>query len=203
MTSHDGTGLSVNWDDFWGEDRGFVYAYLKDSMTKSITKFLKKIYPDGFFLEVGCGEGHMLGDLDDQFSAYGIDFSNVACLKTRKIIDRVVRADLYNLPFKDAFFEVVFSQGVMQTLLEPKKALNESFRVVKRGGFLAFTVPRKFGIFHVMDKIHNIIIREWPEEQLYWNKKELEELVKGISKNFEVQTIWFGQLYIVVMKKGN
>jgi ubiquinone/menaquinone biosynthesis C-methylase UbiE len=47
--------------------------------------------------------------------------------------------DMQNLPFEDEIFDVVISDQVIEHLENPQKAVDESFRVLKKGGIAIHT----------------------------------------------------------------
>ena len=53
-----------------------------------------------------------------------------------------VKADICNLPFKDNSFDVVFCNHVLEHITDDTKAMQELFRVMKKGGFGIFQIPQ-------------------------------------------------------------
>ena len=53
-----------------------------------------------------------------------------------------VKADICNLPFEDNSFDVIFCNHVLEHIPDDKKAMQELFRVLKKGGFGIFQVPQ-------------------------------------------------------------
>ena len=53
-----------------------------------------------------------------------------------------VKADICDLPFKDNSFDVVFCNHVLEHIADDKKAMQELFRVMKKGGFGIFQIPQ-------------------------------------------------------------
>tara|TARA_B100000768_G_C11223815_1_gene351818 strand:+ start:374 stop:1147 length:774 start_codon:yes stop_codon:yes gene_type:complete len=53
-----------------------------------------------------------------------------------------VKADICNLPFEDDSFDVVFCNHVLEHIPDDKKAMQELFRVLKKGGFGVFQIPQ-------------------------------------------------------------
>mgnify|MGYP001596516366 FL=1 len=53
-----------------------------------------------------------------------------------------VKADICNLPFKDDSFDIVFCNHVLEHIPDDKKAMQELFRVLKKGGFGVFQIPQ-------------------------------------------------------------
>ena len=57
-----------------------------------------------------------------------------------------VKADICNLPFEDNSFDVIFCNHVLEHIPDDKKAMQELFRVLKKGGFGIFQVPQDLNI---------------------------------------------------------
>ena len=53
-----------------------------------------------------------------------------------------VKADICNLPFDDNSFDVVFCNHVLEHITNDTKAMQELFRVLKKGGFGIFQIPQ-------------------------------------------------------------
>lgn len=53
-----------------------------------------------------------------------------------------VKADICDLPFQDNEFDVVFCNHVLEHIPDDKKAMQELFRVLKKGGFGIFQIPQ-------------------------------------------------------------
>ncbi|MFV0248809.1 MAG: class I SAM-dependent methyltransferase [Tenacibaculum sp.] len=53
-----------------------------------------------------------------------------------------VKADICNLPFADSSFDVIFCNHVLEHIPNDTKAMQELFRVLKKGGFGIFQIPQ-------------------------------------------------------------
>jgi SAM-dependent methyltransferase len=53
-----------------------------------------------------------------------------------------VKADICNLPFDDNSFDVIFCNHVLEHISDDTKAMQELFRVLKKGGFGIFQIPQ-------------------------------------------------------------
>ena len=53
-----------------------------------------------------------------------------------------VKADICNLPFDDNSFDVVFCNHVLEHIIDDTKAMQELYRVLKKGGFGIFQIPQ-------------------------------------------------------------
>ena len=54
-----------------------------------------------------------------------------------------VKADICNLPFKEAEFDVVLCNHVLEHITNDTKAMQELYRVLKPGGFGIFQIPQE------------------------------------------------------------
>ncbi len=92
-------------------------------------------------LDVGCGTGNFSIKLAELgCSVTGIDISEEMIDKAvRKTSERQLditykKMDIYNLQFPDGEFDAVFSMAAFEFIHEPLKALDEMFRVTRKGG---------------------------------------------------------------------
>jgi len=95
-------------------------------------------YFRGRLLDVGCGtkaKELLVGDLVDEY--VGLDheqtphgLSNVDLIGTA-----------YEIPEPDAAFDCILCTAVLEHLEEPQRALHESYRVLKPGGYALYTIP--------------------------------------------------------------
>ena len=53
-----------------------------------------------------------------------------------------VKADICDLPFDDNSFDIVFCNHVLEHITDDTKAMQELFRVLKKGGFGIFQIPQ-------------------------------------------------------------
>ena len=84
-----------------------------------------------------------------------LDFSLSALGVTREFSRRagqplaLVRADAMALPFPDASFDIVFSQGLIEHFSEPNALIREQLRILKPDGVLLVDVPQRWNIYTV------------------------------------------------------
>lgn len=98
-------------------------------------------------LDVGCGPGSITRGLAERLApgeVVGVDLSKEALASAREDAAaralgnlRYVEGSVYELPFPDASFDVVFAHQVLQHLKEPSAAIREMLRVLRTGGRLA------------------------------------------------------------------
>jgi SAM-dependent methyltransferase len=62
-----------------------------------------------------------------------------------------MKLDIQNMPFSDHQFDVIICNHVLEHVPDEKKALNEIYRVLKKGGFALLLSPISFGMKHTLE----------------------------------------------------
>lgn len=98
-------------------------------------------------LDVGCGPGSITRGFAERLApgaVVGVDLSAEALAGAQRDASergldhlRYVQGSVYELPFADASFDVVYAHQVLQHLKEPRAALLEMLRVLRPGGIVA------------------------------------------------------------------
>lgn len=97
---------------------------------------------EGSVLDLGCGTGAVLRELDRDWPAVGFDFSSEALRFCRsRGLPRLVRGDAQTLPFRDESFGAVVGLDLYEHLEFDETALRETWRVLRPGGALVLSVP--------------------------------------------------------------
>lgn len=119
---------------------------------------LLETYTDikGKFLEVGSGFGGLVTYLNKRCDAFGVEPSadayagTMACTKVlaseNEISNKFIAAQGEALPFPENTFDIVYSTSVLEHVKYPDKVIEESIRVLKKGGILQFVIPN-YGSF--------------------------------------------------------
>lgn len=161
---------------------------------------IKKIFKSGkpeILVDVGCGTGIFLDYLHDDFKS-GIGIDNCKEMidfakkkhKKRNIKYIIGRGDV--LPLADNSADFVLSMGVLENIKDKKKHINESLRVLKKGGILFLTTPiRSMTKLYDLAKVFGKAApRYWPIS--YISFKELSDLVpRDIAEIVEHKIIIF------------
>jgi SAM-dependent methyltransferase len=111
-------------------------------LTKSILS-KENISQNSFILDAGCGTGQTAAYLYQQYHAnvYGIEINPIMIEKAKdrfeklKMPIQLFQGSIENLPFEDNSFDYILSESVLAFVNKPK-ALNEFYRVLKKGGRL-------------------------------------------------------------------
>lgn len=119
---------------------------LTDSKTEKVAEIIRRIHPGEIenLLVVGCGDGIEAAILAQKLKAkvVGIDVENNFDKEALRFA-ALETGDAENLLFKDETFDFVFSYHALEHIENPKKALKEIHRVLKKGGGFWIGTPNK------------------------------------------------------------
>lgn len=98
------------WDDFYRRTWGLT-------KTEMNTRFIGDLPRDARILEVGCNTGMQLRGLQDMgfTKLYGIELQPYAVEKAKQHTSgiNIIQGSGFDLPFRDGFFDVVCTNGVL------------------------------------------------------------------------------------------
>lgn len=144
------TPRSPEWEGrpLYGYDSAEVQADYTTRRADAVADFLlPHLKPGMSLLDCGCGPGSITLGLARAVlpgQAVGIDLE-LTMIERAKVLaseNQVSNvefkvADIYDLPFDEGQFDVVFSSSVLEHLAEPVRALRAMHRVLKPGGLTA------------------------------------------------------------------
>ncbi len=133
----------------------------------------------GDLLDIGCAHGSLLKKAEKHFKTYGIDISEYAFNKAKKISPNSV---LFKGNIEKGInvfgkkFDVVIAHDVLEHLKNPEKVIKESYNILKEDGYFFIRIPNKscltlkvyklFGIEHKWKGYHKthitvLELKEW------------------------------------------
>jgi SAM-dependent methyltransferase len=113
--------------------------YINNKSFSQITNLIR-----GIVLDVGCGEKPFKVEIERLSDAYfGVDWPSTSH-DTNEI--NVFANISEGFPFKDESVDTILSFQTMEHLPEPTVFLEESFRVLRKGGKIILTTPFMWGI---------------------------------------------------------
>lgn len=94
-------------------------------------------------LDVGCGDGSLLGPFSESQDCYGVDISEAQLEKAQRKKIKAFRVNLETeiLPFHKDFFDLVICSETIEHLLDADNLLQEIHRVLKFGRTFILTFP--------------------------------------------------------------
>jgi SAM-dependent methyltransferase len=118
-------------------------GYSEDMFFK-ITDFDKKSIKNKLILDIGCGSGRFL-DIVNKYDglAIGLDYTSAIDVAKSSINNEnvlFIQADALNLPLKAEIVDYVYSIGVLHHTPDPKKGVEEVYKVLKKEGSFAISL---------------------------------------------------------------
>lgn len=104
-------------------------------------------------LDVGCGTGALLRELDQYGNVQGLDFSPraVSFCKERGLLN-VEQGSATEIRYENKTFDLVLALDVLEHIKDDRKALSEINRVLKPGGIAIIFVPAFMFLWGVTDE---------------------------------------------------
>jgi SAM-dependent methyltransferase len=131
--------LDRNYDTYWN------YRISTNNINVmprhiEIVNIIKENKPEGKVLDLGCGEGHVLNRLTENFERYGCDISE----KPLYFLDNDVNTKICNLnegfPFNN-IFDVIVCSELLEHLENPEDVLQNISQHLKPDGLSLITIP--------------------------------------------------------------
>lgn len=200
------------WEESYRKKDNFVF-YPHEEIIRFFSKYINKRTGFNSFhqkhnltkkpkvLDLGCGIGrHIIFANAMQTEAYGVDLSESAInmaiewAKKENISEpekSILQADITKMPFENNFFDFIISHGVLDSMSQENchKAINDSYRVLKNGGYFYCDLISGEDSFHSPNFSGEEIVQTEHEKdtiQLYFNKTLIE---KTFSKHFEIKEL--------------
>lgn len=140
-------------------------------------------------LDVGCGGGALMKELEIYGHVDGVDFSQTAVdfCKSRGI-KSVSISGIESLPFDSNNFDLVLALDVLEHIPNDKMGVNEVLRVLKPGGvFIAF-VPAFMSLWGVTD-----------ERSEHYRRYRLGQLTSLFSSDFTILKRTYFNTFLFVL----
>ncbi len=118
----------------------YPFSYLRD---KIIVGTVRRLIPrKGRILEIGCGTGRFLSQIEEDYETYGIDISEYAIkeAKKRTRFSRLFVKDVadFNFHFK---FDGIVAVNIIEHLKDPLAVLSNIKENLQKKGFLFIHLP--------------------------------------------------------------
>ncbi len=151
-------------------------------------RLLQEMSPgDGPVLDVGCGTGALLEQLQKSREASGADLSALALgFAHDRGIKNLVQADAQALPFETESFDACISLDVIEHVPDDQAAVREIARVLKPGGSAIINVPA----FRWLWGPHDVALMH----QRRYTRRQMKDLLE--SEGLVLERISYGVFFL-------
>jgi SAM-dependent methyltransferase len=137
------------------EENHFWFKYRNNVIGSNVFELLVNC-KNSRFLELGCGNGNVIREIEKRLpesTIVGSELHEEGLLNARgRVACELVQADIYSLP-NWAKFDLIGIFDVLEHLPDDVKALQEIRQSLKPGGKLIITVPASMKLWSYFDKV--------------------------------------------------
>jgi len=159
---------------------------------QSKIKMIRSLKNSGRLLEIGCGTGKLLNELQKYYSVFGIDISPYAISEASKTI---INKNLNVLDIEKGKiignYDIIIAFDILEHLNNPKNAIIKIKKSLKESGIFILSVPNNYGLYgKIITRVFNFIDKTHIStfNRNFWIKILQEE---GFDMDIRNQS-WFG-----------
>jgi len=200
------------------ESKNPILRLIEKSRLKKIIK-VSKLSKGDIVLDLGCGEGFLISILPDLKKIVGVDISNIALERAKKILKNRKNIELkwddaQNLNLANESFDKVICSETLEHLPEPRKAIKEIHRILKKNGLAIISVPDERRIQFIIKLakiffIDRLLHAARKEKEYDWHLHQadkkfifsISEGLFGVKKIYRTPPIIGYRLIAVLIKK--
>lgn len=144
-----------HYETLYRTESGHWWYKTRRKIIRHILKKHRSIFGDEIkILDVGCGAGLLLKEMESFGVCYGIDVSQKAVDFCKKRgIKNIQVADAARIPYPDNTFDVVVALDVIEHIENDEEAVREVYRVLKPRGVAIIAVPAFMFLWGVTDVV--------------------------------------------------
>lgn len=126
-------------------------------------KLIQQHKSSGTLLEIGCGQGFLLHELQPYFQVEGIEVSAYAAEYAKSHFDlNVSQLDVQSSKLKRNRYDCVVAFNILEHLADPQTVVQTIHQSLKKDGVFIGSVPNNFGLLgstvtaitNIVDKTH-------------------------------------------------
>ncbi|AXA36480.1 S-adenosylmethionine-dependent methyltransferase [Candidatus Sumerlaea chitinivorans] len=139
-------------------------------------------------LDIGCGTGMLMEDLQAYGWVAGLDFSPVALAYCReRRLPNLARADVQRLPVRSNSVDLLTALDLVEHVEDDRKLMGEIHRVLRPGGYALMSVPAHKRLW----SNHDVALHHFRR----YEKSEFRQLVLGAGLEIEKCSYMMASIY--------
>lgn len=186
-----------DWIEATDKLRG-LESFFHKLRERAILKIINKYKKGEKFLDAGCGTGLILRHLPKGSVGIDINPRNIKRAKKHVPFAKIMEADIEKTPFRNNEFSTIICTEVLEHLPNPKVALLELKRVLKKEGIIIGSVPSTSPVWFLRF-LSSTCPRGEPYHRNY-RKEELVDLFEGFKISY-LKRANLGMSYFFVLEK--
>jgi ubiquinone/menaquinone biosynthesis C-methylase UbiE len=170
------------------------YGALQYEGVASALLSLARAGPAEQILEVGCGTGHWLAQLQALSPyVYGLDSSTRMLQQTHpELRDRLVCGEAGHLPFGEAVFDLIFCMNAFHHFADKRELITGAAQTLRPGGTLAIigmdphTGQDHWSLYHYFQETREADLARYPSAESIKNwmtEASLVDVISGIAEH--------------------
>lgn len=215
---------NYNQDDYYYKSNPIV-VWIEKLRLIEIGNFVKEFVSendlqDPTVLEVGCGAGHVLHEINNKFKTKNLigldpldDWRDLASKRLNGKV-KLIKGFAEDLPFKNESIDCLVCSEVLEHIIDPSIALDEFKRVLKKDGIMIISIPNETiidflkGIINLFG-IYNLLFPNIQKENEWhihdFDLKLFNQYLPADLKTVNVKSIPNSLLplrYVIALKKA-
>ena len=163
----------LTYDTIYETEAAHWWYRVRRDMVEEILALHARRLPDACLriLDVGCGTGLLMKEMQQFGAVYGVDISQraVAYCKSRGLAPLIASAD--RLPYRDEAFDAVVALDVLEHLDRDQAGAKELARVLSPSGIIIIAVPAFMFLWGITDEVSDHYRR--------YTRKQIVSLIEG------------------------
>lgn len=156
-------------------------------------KKLVKYFKGGRLIDLGCLDSLVPIYAKEKYpdcEAWGLDYSHTAIDTMTEMRPDIIwiYGDVYDTKLPNSFYDYVVLGEVLEHLDNPEKAVEEAFRILKKGGILAISTP--------LEEIKEKGAKDLERHVWSIDEQDLRKFVRPYADKVRVKTL--GSIYFPV-----
>jgi SAM-dependent methyltransferase len=149
------------WDKVW--TKNLITSDYSLKYLGFIQDIEASLAPGSSILDAGCGTGQTLALLSCRHTTTGLDISRAALNLARNTCKNPVLGSIFEIPFKDDSFDLVYNSGVIEHFVDPANvdAVCEMARVTKPSGKVIIIVPNTLCLWYKAGKAVAVMMKNF------------------------------------------
>lgn len=178
-----------------------IFSLFFEFNQRSVSRFLKRYKKSGKLLDIGCGTGHFIAEMQKNgYDVYGVEVSeNAKNFIPESLKNRIYDRNLEDCGFAANTFDIITMFQSLEHVHNLDRLLEEARRLLKPDGVMYLSVPNSGFIEYRLFRPYAYTL-DVPRHLYFFTKQTLQKLL--LKKGFVIDSCLrniIGELFITPM----